>query len=222
WDFYSQDNNPRPGLIPQPGPAHGTSCAGIAAAQGNDGQGIAGVAYNCRILPIKIVNDDGSTFTSDFNLGRAIRYSADYADVLSSSWGEVGETDAINSAIDYAATSGRNGKGAPPLFASGNAGSTWRVERLPVNVSSGSYCFSFYYKNNSASEDQRVALDNVSLLGADEYTYLEPFFPRVDFETGTIPAGWSVVHGGGASQDWYVTDATFPDPFHGTPSTWCL
>jgi hypothetical protein len=174
-------------------------------------------------LPIKIISDDGSSFASDFYLGRAIRYAADYADVLSSSWGGVAETDAIKSAIDYAATSGRNGKGAPPLFASGNSGATWWVQRFPVNVSSGSYCFSFYYKNMNTSTFQRVALDNVSLLEADEYTYAEPFFPRVDFETGTIPAGWSMVRGGGASQDWSLTDGPFdPDPFHGTPSVWCL
>jgi len=142
WDFYSGDNNPRPGAIQLPAPAHGTSCAGIAAAQGNDAQGIAGVAYGCKVLPVKISADNGTGFPSDFNLGRAIRYAADYADVLSSSWGGLGETDAIKSAIDYAAVSGRNGKGAAPLFASGNSGATWWVQRFPVNVSSGSYCFS--------------------------------------------------------------------------------
>jgi subtilisin family serine protease len=31
---------------------HGTAVAGVAAARGNNGRGIAGVAYNCRILPI--------------------------------------------------------------------------------------------------------------------------------------------------------------------------
>jgi len=32
---------------------HGTSCAGIAAAEGDNNQGIAGVAYDCRIVPIR-------------------------------------------------------------------------------------------------------------------------------------------------------------------------
>jgi hypothetical protein len=81
---------------------------------------------------------------------------------------------------------------------------------------------SFYYKNMSNVEDQRVALDNVSLIGADEYTYAEPFFPRVDFETGTLPPGWSVLRGGGASQDWSLSDGAFHEPFHGTSSAWCL
>jgi len=229
WDFYSQDNNPRPGLIPEAGPAHGTGTAGIAAAQGNNSQGVAGVAYGCRILPIKISSDGGTNFPSDFNLGRAIRYAADYADVLSSSWGGAAQSDAVNSAIDYATTSGRNAKGAPPFFSSGNAKSWW-VYRFPINAASGSYCLSFYFQVGPSGGGGPVALDNISLLAEDEYTYLEPFFPRVTFEGGIIPAGWSVLLGGGATRDWALWDGTvvpgesyIPDKqFHGTPSTWCL
>jgi len=38
---------------------HGTACAGIAAGIGNNGLGVAGVAYNAKILPIRIINDYG-------------------------------------------------------------------------------------------------------------------------------------------------------------------
>src|SRR5438876_4559223 len=74
-----------------------------------------------------------------------------------------------------------------------------------------------------STSDQRVALDNISLLGADEYTYAEPVpFPRVDFEAG-IPPAWSVDdYGGGASQGWSLSDAADFERFHGTSSTWCL
>jgi len=42
---------------------HGTACAGIAAAKGNNSQGIAGVAYNCKILPFTV---GGGTSSSAF------------------------------------------------------------------------------------------------------------------------------------------------------------
>ena len=32
---------------------HGTQCAGIIAAEGNNGIGVAGVAYNSKLLPVK-------------------------------------------------------------------------------------------------------------------------------------------------------------------------
>ena len=39
---------------------HGTFVAGIIAADTNDGVGIAGVCANCRILPVKVLDGEGS------------------------------------------------------------------------------------------------------------------------------------------------------------------
>ena len=205
WDFYSQDNNPRPGSSASA--AHGTACAGIAAARGNDGQGIAGIAYGSRILPIKINADNGTTFASEFNVGRAIRYAADYADVLSSSWGGGSPTVAINTAIDYAATSGRNGKGCGVFFASGNAG-RWGPQppRVSVNgIAAGNYRFGFYLESTGPLA-MGVGIDQVRLLGADGYfRSTQPVFFQ-DFEAEE--PGWTVAHGGGATGDW--TETTLP------------
>jgi subtilisin family serine protease len=88
WDFYSMDNDPKPGTSREA--AHGTSCAGIAAAKGNNaGLGVAGVAYGCRLLPVKVVDGTGTNYASVYRLGQAIRYAADYADILSCSWGTI-------------------------------------------------------------------------------------------------------------------------------------
>jgi subtilisin family serine protease len=214
WDFYSQDNNPRPGS--SGAAAHGTACAGIAAAQGNNIQGIAGIAYGCKILPIKISPDTGTVFSSDFDLGRAIRYAADYADVLSSSWGGGLPNDAISTAIDYATTSGRNGKGCGVFFASGNDG-PWRPARVSVSsVPSGNYKFGFYLESSGIYKIEYAAIDQVRLLGQDGYTRsTQPAFFQ-DFEVGE--PGWTVAHGGGATSDWTATT----DPFWqliGTGST---
>jgi len=43
--------------------SHGTHCAGIAAAVGNNSQGMAGVAWGSNIMPIKIC-DDGPDYTA--------------------------------------------------------------------------------------------------------------------------------------------------------------
>jgi subtilisin family serine protease len=54
WDFYGNDNNPNPGSGPNTtdgSPSHGTACAGVAGAIGNNGLGIAGAVWKCRILP---------------------------------------------------------------------------------------------------------------------------------------------------------------------------
>ena len=48
WDFYDNDNDP----LDENG--HGTICAGIAAAVTNNDEGIAGVCWNCQIMPIKV------------------------------------------------------------------------------------------------------------------------------------------------------------------------
>jgi subtilisin family serine protease len=46
------------------GNGHGTHVTGIAAAQGNNAQGIAGVAWGARIKPVKVFGDEGTTTDS--------------------------------------------------------------------------------------------------------------------------------------------------------------
>ncbi len=135
WDFYGNDNNPNPGSGPGV-PAHGTACAGIAAAIGNNNLGIVGATWNCRILPVKMFGDDGAGDISVAAIGDAIRYAAQFADVISCSWGWYPPSSAIESGIDYATVFGRSGRGCAVLFASGNEGGYWqlRPSRIPCAI----------------------------------------------------------------------------------------
>lgn len=59
--------------------SHGTHVAGIAAAIANNGIGMVGVAPEAKILPLKVLNDDGRG--SDFAIAWAITIAADPASI---------------------------------------------------------------------------------------------------------------------------------------------
>jgi subtilisin family serine protease len=100
---------------------HGTPCAGVAAAVGNNGRGVAGVAFNCRVMSVKILA--GTALAPNDRIGDAIRYASQHADVLSCSWGVARHPD-IESALRYAVTRGRRGRGSIVCAATGNESAT--------------------------------------------------------------------------------------------------
>ncbi len=80
---------------------HGTHVSGIIAADTNNGQGIAGVAWNCRILPLKAMDKEGSGLYSW--LIDAILWAADHgASVVNLSLGGDDSSDALQDALRYA------------------------------------------------------------------------------------------------------------------------
>ena len=83
---------------------HGTHCAGIAAAVGNNSQGIAGVAWGSTIMPIKICDDGPDDYSaSNFDMAEAFIWAADNGtDVISCSFGGKGYSQTMKDAIDYA------------------------------------------------------------------------------------------------------------------------
>gem|GEM_PF-3093238 len=104
--------------------AHGTACAGLVAARANNNIGVAGIAYNCRVMPIRISYNntpDGWTTMTSW-LANGINWAwQNGADVLSNSWGGGSSSSLVNGAIDNAVSNGRQGKGCPVLFAAGNS-----------------------------------------------------------------------------------------------------
>jgi subtilisin family serine protease len=109
WDFANNDNNPMDDN------GHGTHVAGTIGAVGNNRQGVAGVAWNVQIMPLKFLaaNGGGSTL----NAIRAINYGvANGARILNNSWGGGGYDTALNNAIANARS-----RGVIFIAAAGNA-----------------------------------------------------------------------------------------------------
>jgi subtilisin family serine protease len=80
---------------------HGTIVAGIAAAETNNNEGIAGVAWNCKILPVKVAGADG--LGSEDKVADGIRWAVDNgAGVINISMGSVEPSLLIRDAVKYA------------------------------------------------------------------------------------------------------------------------
>lgn len=79
---------------------HGTHVAGIIAAQHND-RGIAGVAPDVKIMPVKVIDANGSG--SDYDIAQGITSAViNGADVINLSLGGPGNSYMVNEAINYA------------------------------------------------------------------------------------------------------------------------
>jgi subtilisin family serine protease len=184
WDFSNGDNDPSPMSSDD---NHGTAVAGVAAARGGNAIGVTGACQNCTILPVKIFSPG---FAGQDAAANAIRYAASLADVLNNSWAGGSPSAAIQSAIQWAVTSGRGGKGTPVFFASGNSAGafiTFSVSGVPA----GTHRFRWrYQKDGSVSSGEDTAW-----LAWAEF----PGGERIDFEGG-MPAGWTT----GGNAPWAV------------------
>jgi serine protease len=80
---------------------HGTFVAGVAAAVTNNSQGVAGGAWNAGIMPVKVLDSNGSGM--DDVISDGITWAADNgADVINLSFGGYGESAMLQSAVEYA------------------------------------------------------------------------------------------------------------------------
>ncbi len=178
--------------------AHGTNCAGIVAAEGNNGIGVAGIAYNSKIMPIQIFNSSGSASNAD--IPGAIDFAwQNGADVLSNSWGGGSPDQAIEDAISRAKTQGRNGKGSAVLFSSGN-GSNGNVNYpayLSTVLAVNAVSMHDEKKNAGSNDYQRWWGGN---YGAD----LDISAPTIVYSTDIIgSAGYNT--NSGSAGDYYAT-----------------
>jgi subtilisin family serine protease len=84
---------------------HGTMVAGVAAATGNNAVGVAGTSWASRIIPVKVLNDEGEG--DDATIAAGIAWAADQgADVINLSLGGPGSSAVLEDAIRYARAAG--------------------------------------------------------------------------------------------------------------------
>jgi alpha-tubulin suppressor-like RCC1 family protein/subtilisin family serine protease len=126
WDFFHNDASVYDGAPGESGAnatdAHGTHCAGIIGAQGNNAQGIAGVNWQVSLMPLKILGKDGESPAPSSVLltVRAYAYAKAMRDlyvssggarganvrVLNNSYGGIGHSQAELDAINQLGASG--------------------------------------------------------------------------------------------------------------------
>jgi subtilisin family serine protease len=94
-DFYNDDDDP------SDDEGHGTYTAGVAAAAANNGTGIAGICWGCKILPVKVLGSRGQG--DDATIAAGIRWAVDQGvRIISMSLGGPDDTSVIRDAVEYA------------------------------------------------------------------------------------------------------------------------
>jgi hypothetical protein len=118
WDFVNNDGTP------DDDNGHGTMVAGIAAAAGNNGIGVAGLAWNVHVLPVKVLGANGAG--TDADVASGITFAADHgAKVINLSLGGPAPSPVLQDALAYAAA-----HDVDVVAAAGNSG--WNVPSYPA------------------------------------------------------------------------------------------
>jgi subtilisin family serine protease len=95
WNFSDRDNDLTDRL------GHGTNVASIIGADANNGIGYAGVDWNCKIMPLKVVDDQGHGDYGDW--ADAVYYAVNNgARVINMSLGGAAPSRKLKNAIEYA------------------------------------------------------------------------------------------------------------------------
>jgi hypothetical protein len=109
WNFSNNNNN----TLDKNG--HGTHVSGTIAGQRNN-YGVTGIAYDAKIMPVKVLNDSGSgTYNA---IANGIYYAVNNgANVINLSLGGNFGSRTLQNALEYA-----NSKGVTVVMAAGNDG----------------------------------------------------------------------------------------------------
>ncbi|MBI4301577.1 MAG: S8 family serine peptidase [Chloroflexi bacterium] len=112
WDFVDNDSHPNDDNM------HGTHVTGTIAQSTNNGISVAGVAYNAKIMPVKVL--DASGYGTYAGIIDGIYWSTNNgARVINMSLAGSAPSSALETAVNYA-----YGNGVVVVAAAGNSGSS--------------------------------------------------------------------------------------------------
>ena len=119
YDWNQYDTDPSPGTDDN----HGTACAGLAAARGNNGAGLSGAAPEATIVPLRLLGGP----VTDAEEAAAFAWRNDLIHIKSNAWGPAddGATFGLpgplaEAAMGDAVTNGRSGRGTIFIWAGGD------------------------------------------------------------------------------------------------------
>ncbi|OYD07270.1 S8 family peptidase [Paludifilum halophilum] len=172
YDFVEDDTTP------EDGNGHGTHMAGIAAAVTDNGIGIASMAPDAELIPVRVLDDNGSGTLSDVASG--ITYAADQgADVINLSLGSSQSSSILEDAVNYA----------------------WNRESVIVAAAGGSgsttpqYPASYTNAIAVAATDRNDRVPNFSTRG----DWVDAGAPGVDIPSTYIGGGYQSLSGSSTS-----------------------
>jgi subtilisin family serine protease len=114
-----------PGRPPRDDHGHGTHVAGIIAASGDNGRDVAGVTWDCTVLPVKVLDATGHAV--GISVARGIAWAARHAQVINCSIQGPVDDLATRTALEYA-----RGRGVVVVTAMGNTGSDESTPSFPA------------------------------------------------------------------------------------------
>jgi subtilisin family serine protease len=169
YDYVSGDTTP------QDGNGHGTHTAGTAAAETNNSAGGAGTCPNCKILPVRVLDNNGSGSLA--NVANGIIYAADHgAKVINLSLGGSGTTT-LQNAVDYAWN-----KGVFLACAAGNSNTSSTANAYPAAYAN---CFAVA---STTSADARSSFSNYG-------NWVEVAAPGSSIYSTWINSGYNTISG---------------------------
>jgi serine protease len=189
WDFVNNDAHPNDNN------AHGTHVTGTIAQTTDNELGVAGIAFNTTIMPIKVLDYTGSGY--DVDVADGIYYAVDNgAKIINLSLGGDAPSTTLENAVDYAYNNG-----VVVIAASGNDG----TESVDYPAAYDDYVIAVgatrYNETRASYSDYGSSLDLVAPGGdvyADENedTYADgvlqqTFEPYLSFVDKADPTSWA-------------------------------